>query len=71
MKNNKKSSLFAKGMALFLALLMIASVVFTVVAYLQAAWKFNGIMLKVTHNPILFLKIHFSVIYGLKRGVLM
>ena len=37
MKNNKKTSWFAKGMALFLALLMIASVVFAVVAYVQAA----------------------------------
>lgn len=37
MKNNKKTSRFAKGMALFLALLMIASVVFAVVAYVQAA----------------------------------
>ena len=37
MKNNKKSGIFAKGMALFLALLMIASVVFAVVAYVQAA----------------------------------
>lgn len=37
MKNKKKNGLFAKGMALFLALLMIASVIFAVVAYLQAA----------------------------------
>ena len=29
----KKNSMFAKGMALFLALLMVASVVFAVVAY--------------------------------------
>ena len=31
----KKNGLFAKGMALFLALLMVASVVFMVVAYIQ------------------------------------
>ena len=31
----KKNGMFAKGMALFLALLMIASVVFAVVAYMQ------------------------------------
>ncbi len=37
MKKDKKSSMFAKGMALFLALLMISSVVFAVIAYVQAA----------------------------------
>ena len=36
MKKNKKNAL-AKGMAFFLAILMIASVVFAVVAYIQMA----------------------------------
>ena len=31
----KKNSMFAKGMALVLALLMVASVVFAVVAYIK------------------------------------
>ena len=31
----KKDGLFVKGMALFLALLMIAGVVFAVIAYIQ------------------------------------